>query len=79
VPASVVDILQYEYAGVWEAIGVDRGEGHGVRLFDVLGDSIVEPELEGLLGVVWEVGEVVDLEGTFQGWETSQKGFDRWI
>lgn len=42
-----------------------------MRLFDALGDGIVEPEAEGLLGAVWEVSEVVDFEGTFQGWKTS--------
>ena len=75
-PASVVDVLQYEHAGIWEAFGVDSGERHGMRLFDALGDGVVEPELEGLLGSVWEVSEVVDIEGTFQRWEASQEGLD---
>jgi hypothetical protein len=64
-PASFVDVLQYEYAGIWEAVGVDGGESHGVRFFDVLGYGVVEPEGEGLLGGVWEVSEVVGFEGAF--------------
>ena len=71
VPTSFVDVLQYEHAGIWEAFGVDCGEGHGVRLFHALGDGILEPELEGFLGSVWELGMILDCEWPSQGRQAS--------
>lgn len=71
VPASFIDVLQYEHASIWEALGVYCRERHGVRLFHALRDSIVEPDLEGSLWAIWELSEVIDFEWSFQRWETS--------